>query len=67
MLKNARFVKYPDDPDAPLILIRKLTPEEKDALLEQLMERMNGDTLSDLMYEIATEATKGQADSIIWD
>ena len=65
-LKNARFIKYPEDDSEPIV-VRKLTQVEKDTLLEELLEKVGGDTMSDLLYEKAQEATQGKADSITWD
>ena len=66
-LKRARFVKYPEKLDEPEVTIRPLTAKEKELLLSRILERMGGDRLSDLLAEVASEATKGQADSIVWD
>jgi hypothetical protein len=68
--KNARFIKYPDNPldyDSPPTIVRKLTPQEEETLLDLLLEKVGGDIMSDTLYEVAQEATKGQADSITWD
>ncbi len=66
-LEKARFIKYPEGLDEPEITIRCLTTKEKELLLGRILERMGGDRLSDLLAEVASEATKGQADSISWD
>jgi len=68
-LKRARFIKYPPDMDIykPDTVVRPLTTKEKEVLLERLLEHIGGDRLSDLLAEVASEATQGQADSITWD
>ena len=65
-MKNARFARFDESTDG-YKTVRSLTRYEKDMLLASILDRMGGDRLSDLLAEIAAEATQDRAETILWD